>query len=122
MSKKIEVTVTYIDVVDIKIVFDDTPETQKICHEINNFWGGSKNRLEDVDNCIYKCVSRLIGNEIIRLHMKSSFYCGVNAAIKAFNEGIEGFPSIDGQYGIKLEYCDDFELSDLDVDFSVKEK
>ena len=49
--------------------------------------------------------------------MKSSIYCGVVAAIKAFNDGIEGFPVIDGREGIKLIYCDDFELDDLNVEF-----
>lgn len=71
----------------------------------------------DAQDCIYKCVTRLIAHEIIRLQMKSSFYCGVNATKEAFNGGIEGFPPIDGSCGIELIYCDDFELRDLDVFF-----
>lgn len=120
MSRKIEVTVTYQDIVDIKLIFDDNEDTKKISHEMNDFWSGNKDRLKDADDDIYKCVSKLIANEIIRLHMKSSFYCGVDAAVKAFEDGIEGFYPIDGSYGIKLEYCDDFELSDLEVNISSK--
>lgn len=116
--KKIEVKVTFADVVDFKVVFNENEETYKLCHEINNFWGGSEDRLSDTQECIYKCVTRLIAHEIIRLQMKSSFYCGVDAAIKAFDSGIEGFPPIDGSSGIELIYCDDFELTYLDVDFS----
>ncbi len=116
--KRIEVNITFVDVFDFKVVFDENEETYKLCHEINNFWGGSKVRLSDAQGCIYRCVTRLVAHEIIRLQMKSSFYCGVDAAIKAFNSGIEGFPSIDGSSGIELIYCDDFELTYLDVDFS----
>ena len=115
--KKIEVKVTFVDVFDVVVVFDENEETYKICHEINNFWSGANDRLNEAQDCIYKCVTRLIAHEIIRLQMKSSFYCGEDAAEKAFNEGIEGFYPIDGSYGIKLTYCDDFELNDLDVFF-----
>lgn len=118
--KKIEVKVTLADVNDFIVVFDENEETYKLCHEINNFWSGSEDRLYDAQECIYKCVSRLIAHEIIRLQMKSSFYCGEDAAIKAFKEGIEGFPPLDGSCGIKLKYCDDFELGDLDVSFERK--
>lgn len=118
MSKeKREVTVTIADCFDFKVEFDINSKTEKICNEINNFWGGNEDRLEAANNCIYNCVTRLIANEIIRLQMKSSFYCGEDAAIKEFNKGIEGFYPIDGSYGIKLIYCDDFELNDLDVEF-----
>ncbi|MCG3675607.1 DUF2528 family protein [Aliarcobacter butzleri] len=118
--KKIEVKVTLADVNDFIVVFDENEETYKLCHEINNFWSGSEGRLYDAQECIYKCATRLIAHEIIRLQMKSSFYCGEDAAIKAFKEGIEGFPPIDGSCGIKLKYCEDFELSDLDVSFERK--
>jgi hypothetical protein len=120
MDKKIEVKVTFIDVFDVVVVFDENEETYKMCHEINNFWGGNEDRLSDAQDCIYKCVARLIAHEIIRLQMKSYFYSGEDAAIKEFNKGIEGFPSIDGSMGIKLKYCDDFELKDLDVSFERK--
>ncbi|KLE01908.1 DUF2528 family protein [Aliarcobacter butzleri] len=118
--KKIEVKVTLADVNDFIIIFDENEETYKLCHEINDFWSGNKDRLYDAQECIYKCVARLIAHEIIRLQMKSSFYCGEDAAIKAFKEGIEGFPPIDGSCGIKLKYCEDFELKDLDVFFERK--
>ncbi|MDN5069507.1 DUF2528 family protein [Aliarcobacter butzleri] len=118
--KKIEVKVTLADVNDFIIIFDENEETYKLCHEINDFWSGNKDRLYDAQECIYKCVARLIAHEIIRLQMKSSFYCGEDAAIKAFKEGIEGFPPIDGSCGIKLKYCEDFELKDLDVSFERK--
>lgn len=117
INGKREVTVTIADYFDFKVEFDTNIETEQICNEINNFWGGGVERLENADNCIYNCVTRLIANEIIRLQMKSSFYCGESNAIKAFNEGIEGFYPIDGSCGIKLIYCDDFELNDLDVEF-----
>lgn len=118
--KKVEVKITFADVVDFKVVFDENEETHNLCHEINNFWSRSEDRLSDAQDCIYKCVTRLIAHEIIRLQMKSSFYCGEDAAKKAFNDGIEGFPSIDGTQGIELIYCDDFELRDLDVFFERK--
>lgn len=117
---KIEVKITFVDVVDFIVVFDENEETYKLCHEINNFWSRSQDRLSDAQDCIYKCVARLIAHEIIRLQMKSSFYCGEDAAKKAFKEGIEGFPQIDGSCGIELIYCDDFELRDLDVSFERK--
>ncbi len=118
--KKIEVKVILADVNDFIVVFDENEETDKLCHEINDFWGGNKDRLFDAQGCIYKCVTRLIAHEIIRLQMRSSFYCGEDAATKAFSEGIEGFPPIDGSCGIKLKYCEDFELKDLDVSFESK--
>lgn len=108
--KKIEVKITFIDVFDVVVVFDENEETYKNCHEINNFWSGSEDRLSDAQDCICKCVTRLIAHEIIRLQMQSSFYCGVDAAIKAFNDGIEGFYPIDGRHGIELIYCDNFNL------------
>ncbi len=118
MSKeKREVTVTIADYFDFKVEFDINSKTEEVCNEINNFWGGNEDRLEAANNCIYNCVTRLIANEIIRLQMKSSFYCGEDAALKAFSEGIEGFYPIDGSYGIKLTHCEDFELNDLDVEF-----
>ena len=117
---KVEVKITFVDVVDFIVVFDKDEETYKLCHEINDFWSGSKDRLNDAQDCIYKCVTQLIANEIIRLQMKSSFYCGVDAAKKAFQDGIEGFYPIDGSCGIELTYCDDFELKYLDVLFEKK--
>ena len=121
-KEKREVTVTIADYFDFKFEFDTDSKTEKICNEINNFWGGNIERLENADNCIYNCVGRMIANEIIRLQLKSSFYCGENNAIIAFNDGIEGFYPIDGSYGIKLTYCDDFELNDLDVEFKQEVK
>lgn len=118
--KKLEVKITFEYISDFVVVFDICEETNKLCHEINNFWSGEKDRLHDAKGCIYKCVTRLIAHEIIRLQMKSSFYCGEDAAIKAFHNGIEGFPPIDGSCGIKLKYCDDFDLRDLDVSFESK--
>ncbi len=118
--KKIEVKVTLADVNDFIVVFDENEETYKLCHEINNFWSGSEYRFSDAQDCIYKCVSRLIAHEIIRLQMKSSFYCSEDHVIKTFNEGIEGFYPLDGSYGMKLTYCDCFELKDLDVSFERK--
>lgn len=92
-------------------------QRKKICHAINNFWGNSEDRLNKADDCIYQCVTRMIADEIIKLQMRTSLFYGVEAAIKAFTEGIEGFCPIDGSYGIKLDYCDDFELESLFVQY-----
>ena len=120
-DKKIKVTVEYEDVFEVRVIFDNDEKTKERCELVNDFWSGNKSRLSDADDCIYKCVTRLIANEIIRLQMKSSFYCGEDAAIKAFDEGIEGFFPIDGSSGIKLDYCDDWELDSLDVSFEKEE-
>ncbi len=119
MEEKIKVTLTYQNSFDVRVVFNKDDETKKLCHATNDFWGGSESRLTDAEDCIYKCVTRLIADEIIKLQMKTSFNCGEESAIKAFDEGIEGFPPIDGSWGIKLEYCDDFELNHLDVDYEI---
>lgn len=118
MSKKIRVSIEYEDSsFEVRVIFDNNKSTEKICHEINNFWGGSEDRLNKANDCIYQCVTRMIADEIIKLQMRTSLYCGVEAAIKAFSEGIEGFYPIDGSYGIKLDYCDDFELEYLYVQY-----
>lgn len=118
MDNKIRITIEYEHMFDVSIDFLDNEETKKTCHFINDFWGGEKERLEKADGCIYKCATRLIANEIIRLQMRSSFYCGIDAPKEAFNKGIEGFYPIDGTHGIELYAVDDFELNDLDFSFS----
>ena len=115
--KKTKVTVTYENIFDVRVVFNNDEETKERCKLINDFWGGAEDRLDNADGCIFKCATKLIANEIIKLQMKSSFYCGEDAAVKAFDEGIEGFYPIDGSCGIKLEYCDDFIIDDFSVDF-----
>lgn len=118
MSEKIRVSIEYEDAsFEVRVIFDNNNSTEKICREINNFWGGSEDRLNNANDCIYQCVTRMIADEIIKLQMRTSLYCGVEAAIKAFSEGIEGFYPIDGSYGIKLDYCDDFELEYLYVQY-----
>lgn len=121
MEDKIQIILTYADHFDVKVTFNKDDETKKICHATNDFWGGSEDRLSESDDCIYKCVTRLIADEIIKLQMRTSFNCGEESVIKAFNEGIEGFYPIDGTCGIKLDYCDDFELRYLDVEYEIKE-
>jgi len=114
---KIEVSIDIGDHFEVVIVFLDNEETKRICNEINKFWSNSHIRLSEANDCIFKCVTKLIAKEIIRLQMQTSFNCGVHAAIKAFNDGIEGFYPIDGSYGIELYYCDDFEIDYLETYF-----
>lgn len=115
--EKVKVTVEFPNYFEVKVEFDKNQKTFDLCQEVNNFWTGAEQRLCDAEECIYQCVTRLIAHEIIRLHCRSYFYTGVENAIKAFNDGIEGFPSIDGSCGIKLIYCDDFDLDEFSVDY-----
>ncbi|WP_418186765.1 DUF2528 family protein [Aliarcobacter lanthieri] len=112
-----KITVEIAGIFDYTVEFDINSKTEEICNKINNFWSEGNGRLEAANGCIYSCVTRLIANEIIRLQLKSPFYREKEVVIEAFSDGIKGFYPIDGRYGIKLIYCDDFELNDLDVEF-----
>jgi len=106
---------------EVQLEFKQDKETKVILYEMNNFWIGADERLQDAKGCIYTTVSKLIAIEILRLQCWSGFYSNENIVIDKFNEGIEGFYPIDGSVGIKLIYTDSVELERLDFDISAKD-
>lgn len=99
------------------IAIDHDICTDEMLHEINNFWSSSEWRLSCDDGDIAKTVVRLLAQTCFALQYEKF---GLNhwGMMKCFDwdddEGVEGWPKMDGSSGILLVRCDQPEI---EVDF-----
>jgi hypothetical protein len=104
---KKEYQLTYADGYEMRVEIDHSILTEEKLHELNNFWGGARERLirDSVLNAVLKMLcSTFMAESVDRMDVEA-----------AFNSGeIEGWPPLDGSWGIKLLDYEPFEfVSDL---------
>jgi hypothetical protein len=85
----------YADGYEITIEIDHAIMTDEQLHEINNFWGDAEGRLYHDD----------VLTAVLKMFMTTWMHecCETFDPEQRFNSGeIEGWPPLDGRYGIKL--------------------
>lgn len=110
-------TLTYASQFDVVVEIDDTICTDELLHEINNFWSSADDRLDDADGDITKAVLKMLALFCLRL---SSDKFVESYLTKEHNE--EGWPVLDGSYGIKLISVDDFTFDDDEIEVAKVEE
>jgi hypothetical protein len=98
---------TYADGYEMKVEIDHSILTEEKLHELNNFWSNAESRLircTVLDAVLKMLCSTFMAESVERFD-----------PVAAFNSGeIEGWPPLDGSWGIKLLDYDPFEFeSDL---------
>jgi hypothetical protein len=101
---------------DITLAVDHEKVTEKLLHEINDFWGDSSWRLSQCKNDICLVVLRLIAAKCFYLAISKDY--NPYGVMDCFNDGdeTEGFPPINGSCGIYLVNMDSFEIADDEIE------
>lgn len=99
-------------VVDI----DHTVLTDERLHEINNFWSGAEDRLAAADGSVLHAVLKMLCTRILidTIRVFSAFSTWTKDAP-------EGWPNLDGSYGITLVGVDDWQFDDEEVSIKMEE-
>ncbi len=110
---KLEYSGAFTLVVDI----NDEKCTEKLLHEINGFWGGDDDRLFEADDDVLTAVLRML---VVMVAQESiEYYWGVETQLKT--KPLEGWPPLDGSYGITLISASRFEFDDSEISISCLE-
>lgn len=97
--------VTY-DFFDLEVEIDHEVMTDEKLHEINNFWSSAEYRFKSKNNSnITATVLKLLAAEVFRQSIIS--YRPIDEFDWNNGKGIEGWPSMDGSYGIKITHVDE---------------
>lgn len=108
MSNVKRYVLEYADGYEVTVEIDHDIMTDEQLHEINNFWSGAKGRLyrDSVLNAVLKMF-------LVRWMQES---CEAFDPEARFNSGeVEGWPPLDGRYGIKLVNYDPFDFESENV-------
>lgn len=115
MSLK-KITVDYDWKADVTFIIDDNKFTEEVAKDINSFWSGADYRLDNEGNAFDGVIKMLSG---ILLSMATDRGLSVHGLIHEFDwgkcNGVEGWPNLDGSYGIKLHAIDQFEFNADDM-------
>ena len=113
MTKK-TYSIEWNGIAEICIEVDHSDKTEKLLHDVNNFWSGSKERLKYANGDITEAVLKLIAGECFRFIVAEDY--GVNHLINKF-VGMEGYSKMDGSQGLRIVRYDsiEFELDDMSV-------
>lgn len=90
--------------------------TDKLLHEINNFFIGGECRLQDSDGCISTAVLKMLAAQCFYQQSGPNGNWNAQGLIEQFENGnIEGWPPMDGSAGIKIIDCDTPDINDEDM-------
>lgn len=107
-------TISYDWSFDLVVDIDHDVMTDANLHEINNFWNNADYRLRKADGDISKAVLTMLG--LTAFTMSVEYW---DADDRLRRGDVEGWPQMDGKYGITLVSLDTFELDEDDL--SIKE-
>lgn len=102
---------------ECKVAIDESKASEKLLHEINNFWGDSKSRLREAKGDVAKAVAKMLIKHCFSLQHVNY---GLNSwgVMQCFDwdkgEGQEGWPKMDGSEGIAIISC---EVPEIELDF-----
>lgn len=108
---------------DVVIEINFNVLTEELLAEINNFWCNSESRVRR-EGSVLNAVLKMLAATVLRLQVQHDF--STAGIIDLFNwndgNGQEGWPEMDGSYGIKLVSVDEFdfeygEMSISELDF-----
>lgn len=106
---------------DFTAVFavDHSVMTDEKLHEINNFWGDEDLRLDDENGDITMAVLKMLAGVCFNLQV--SYDLNTWGVMSRFDwdddAGVEGWPKMDGTYGIMILSVDkvEFDANDMDA-------
>lgn len=104
------------DMAEVIIEIDHDVATEEKLHEINDFWSNSEQRIGEARS-VLGAVLKMLTAKVLYLALEDGF-AGVESVIRSFDyeiEGVvghEGWPKLDGSYGIKL-----IDFTDLTIDY-----
>lgn len=111
--KKFElIKVTCNDDHEVRFAINHSKVTDKDWHEMNDFWGGAKYRLNDAGDDIVKAVLCMLASHCLQLQVSNDLntYGVMNAFDWDDREGQEGWPKMDGSHGILITSVDTVEF------------
>lgn len=103
-------TVAYGWSFDMVVDIDHSICTEDKLNEINSFWSSADWRLEQAKGDITKAVLKMLALTAFRMTISEFDPVGV---LRRGEE--EGWPKLDGSYGITLVSLDDFELDEDEI-------
>lgn len=107
---KLEYSSAFKVVVDI----DDEKCNEAFLHQINGFWGGDDDRLFDADDDVLTAVLRML--VVMAAQESIEYWLSVETQLRT--KPLEGWPPLDGSYGITLISASRFEFDDSEISIS----
>lgn len=102
---------------DVVIEINHDIATESFFHELNDFWCESEDRVDE-DGSAFSGVMKLLAVVILQLTVEFPNK-NTNGIKQLFKDGQEGWPPMDGEYGIKIVSIDSFCFDSSD--FSLEE-
>lgn len=101
---------TYLDTVDVVVDIDRDIATDEKLHMINDFWIHSEDRLEEANGDVLVAVLKMLCTKVVHMSVQ---YHDVKSE---FANGEEGWPALDGSWGITLVRYDELGFNSNDVE------
>jgi hypothetical protein len=109
-------TLTYDWSFDAVVTIDHDVCTDERLHEINNFWGDAAYRLQRAGGDITRAVLKMLALQLFHTTITE---LGPEEMWRT--DAPEGWPNLDGSYGITLESLDYFELDGSEISIKSEE-
>lgn len=111
---KKQYTISYDHTFDVVVEVDRAVLTDELLHEINDFWSDNDYRLRQSDGDVLLVVLKMLALRAFNMAFRSFDVVG------EFNErGVEGWPKLDGSYGLKLVSVDEIELDEENLHINI---
>jgi hypothetical protein len=90
--------------------------TEEKLHEINNFWSGHEARIRD-DETALNAVLKMLTEAVARLQIEYNYNTFGIVSLFDWDDGggQEGWPKMDGSFGIKITDVDQFLFDSSDM-------
>ncbi len=109
MSNIKQYKLTSFDDFTVVIEIDHDKCTEELLTEINNFWSGHEDRLNEADGNLLHAVLGIIYRRTWWTLAEMGGLAWVDDMVKEFGK-MEGWPPMDGSFGIKFVSFDDVEF------------
>ncbi len=115
---------------EMTVEIDHAVMTDEKLHEINRFWTSAEHRLAMVGGFVLNTVLEMLFCHVQRLIVEDPFGLNLNGVLHAFawkdnqgsrKNGEEGWPEMDGSYGIRIVSVTEVDLDDEPVISEVTE-
>lgn len=106
---------------DMTVEIDHAVLTEDKLHEINNFWANANCWLDIHDGSVFRAVLSMLFNNVQRLIVEAPFGLNLHGVLHEFawkddkgnrKHGQEGWPDMDGSYGIRIVHVGEVDLDE----------
>ncbi|WP_024303345.1 DUF2528 family protein [Pseudogulbenkiania sp. MAI-1] len=98
---------------DVVVDIDREIATDEKLHMINNFWTNAEDRLEEANGDVLVAVLKMLCTKVVSMSIE---YLDVKDIFAKRGGATEGWPALDGSWGITLVRYDELEFDDDDVE------